>query len=95
MRFTTAKEARNPHADFIGGHVEGARITFEEMREMPLQLARDHVFGKLLFNGAFVVLGNFDDAVDRTVDVFLKHVANNHRKPPMRYRRRGNSRLAY
>ena len=78
VRFTRAEEAGNPHAYFVGRHVERFLVVFEKRGEMTLQFARYHVFGKLLLDGGFVVLGDFDYAVDGTVDVFCEQVFDNH-----------------
>ena len=49
------------------------------MRKMALKLARDHVFRKFLLDGSLIILHDLDDAVNGTIDIFLKDVIDNHR----------------
>ncbi len=79
--FTGTEEARDPHAYLVGGHVDGAIVVLEEGREVALQFASYHVFGKLLLDGFAVVLLDLHHAVDRAVDVLREQVFDNHSNP--------------
>ena len=81
VRLAAAEEAADPYADTVGRRINCLGIAFEERGEVPLQFARDDVFGQLLLNRRLVVLGNLHDAVDGTVDVLGKQVFDNHGIP--------------
>ena len=82
VRLTRAEEARDPHADLVGGSVDGGVVALEQRGEVLAQLAGDDVLLELGADGGVVVLGHLDHAVDGAVDVFLEHVLNAHSKPP-------------
>ena len=78
---TGSEEARDPHADLVRGGVDGAAVGGEEVAEVARELARDHVFGQLLFDVGLVFLTDLDDAVDVAGDVALEHVLDAHGVP--------------
>ena len=69
MRFTTSKETRNPHTDFVGRIVQGLLIVIKERVEMFSQFSGNDIFTQFLLDALFIILGNFDNAVYVTIDI--------------------------
>ena len=78
MRFTTSKEAGNPHADIIRGLVKAIAVIVEKADEMLLQFFGNHILTDFLLDHIRSILIDFDDAVNWSVDVLSKHVMNLH-----------------
>ena len=78
MRFTTPEEAGDPDTDFVSRIVDRMLIVVEKSGKMAAQLSCDDIFFKLLLDAALVLLGNFDDAVNWTVNLFPKYIMNKH-----------------
>ena len=76
VRLAASEVALNPHARIACRVVEPALVGLEEVVEMPLQLARDHILLELLLYG--VVLADVDDTVDVAVDVLREHLLDLH-----------------
>ncbi len=83
VRFTRAKEARNPNAHFAGGIgvlslVHGIEIPRNELAEMLVKFSCDDELIQLLPNGGVVELVGLHDAVDGPEDVTFKKVLDEH-----------------
>ena len=85
VRFTASKEAGDPYADICSGLVERLDIVVEEGDEVFLQLSGDNILVQLLHEHAALILIDFDDAVDLTVDVVSEHRLNSHVAAPFLY----------
>ena len=78
MRFTTAKETRNPDTHFIGIAVDSFFIVIKEIPEMFQQLFGHNIFIQFLIYIFFIRLADFDNTFNVSVNLFLKHVFNLH-----------------
>ena len=78
VRFTTSKEARDPYANIIRRLIERLAVVVKEADEVLLQFLGDDIFSYFLLDDIGAVLINFDNAVNRSVDVLGKHVTNQH-----------------
>ena len=78
MRFTRAKRAANPHADFIRWVIESPIIRIEERLEMTAELIGHNVFVQFLPDAALVLLINLNNTVNISVDIVLKHIFDLH-----------------
>ena len=78
MGFTTSKETGNPNADFIGRIAHGLLVVIQESVEVPTELTGNDILTQFLFDASFVILSNFDDAIDVTVDVRLVDILKSH-----------------
>lgn len=78
MRFTASKEAGNPHTDVCRRLVKGIAVITEEGHEVLFQLIGNHIFTDFLFDYIIAGLIHLDDAIDFTVDIVRKHIANQH-----------------
>ena len=67
--FTAAKEAGNPHADFVRGPVDPLFVMIVKGPEVLLELSGDDVFLQLLPPVFVVGLHDLNDAVNGTIDV--------------------------
>ena len=74
MRFTTSKEAGNPHADFISRLVDSLCVVVKECAEVTAKLLGNYVFAEFLFQTPVIILHNLDNAVDVSFDVLLEHI---------------------
>lgn len=55
MRFTTSKEAGNPHADFISRLVDSLCIVVKECAEVTAKLLGNYVFAEFLFQTPVII----------------------------------------
>ena len=78
VRFTASKKAGDPHAHFICGLINCFGIVIKESPEMAEQLLGNDVLAQFLMQAFFVILGNFNHAVNVTVDILLEHGLNLH-----------------
>ena len=78
VRFTTSKEAGDPHTDIVRGFIKGVAIVVKEANEVLLQFFRDDVLSNFLLDNVRCILIDFDDTIDLSVDVLREHVANHH-----------------
>ena len=85
VRFTTAEETRNPDADIRRGLGKCPSIRLQEGAEMLAQLVRDDVLVHLLADDLIVLLVDFDDTVDGTVDILGEHLLYFHAKSVLCY----------
>lgn len=74
MRFTTSKEAGNPHADFISRLVDSLCVVVKECAEVTAKLLGNYVFAEFLFQTPVIILHNLDNAVDVSFNVLLEHI---------------------
>ena len=74
MRFTTPKEAGNPHADFISRLVDSLCVVVKECAEVTAKLLGNYVFAEFLFQTPVIILHNLDNAVDVSFNVLLEHI---------------------
>ena len=63
------KFPKNPNTDFIGRIAHGFLVIVQESVEVPTQLTGNDILPELLLDASFVILSNFDDAIDVTIDV--------------------------
>ena len=78
VRFTTSKEAGNPHADIICWLVKAITVIVEKADEVLLQFSGNHILTDFLLDHICRILIDFDDTVNWSVDVLSKHVMNLH-----------------
>ena len=69
VRFTTSKETRDPHANFIRGDAQRLFIVIEKSIKMLTQLSGDNILPQLLLDTGLVSLGNFNNTVNITVNI--------------------------
>ena len=78
VRFTTSKEAGNPDADLGRGNVKGIAVIVEEGYKVTLQFPGNDVFSQFLLDDIIIGLIHLNNAVNSSVDVFRKHILNDH-----------------
>ena len=78
MRFTAAKETRNPNAHLIGIACNPLLIGFEEVAKVLLQFASYHIFFQLLLDVLVIVLPDLDDPFQISLNSFREHLSDFH-----------------
>ena len=69
MRFTASKETRNPNTDFICWLFQRAFIVIQKSVKVTTQFFCNHIFRQFLNDGMFIILCDFNDPVDVTVNI--------------------------
>ena len=82
MRFTTAEEAGDPHADIGGRGVERLQVVIEEGDDVLFQFPGDDVLIQFLHQDIQLVLVDLDDTVNRAINAFCEHVLYSHAVSP-------------
>ena len=82
VRFTTAEEAGNPHANIGGRGVERLQVVIEEGDDMLLQFPGDDVLIQFLNQNIEFILVDLDDTVNRAINAFCEHFLYSHAVSP-------------
>ena len=72
VRFTTSKEAGNPHSDICSAFTEGFSIIIKEGNEMLLQISGNNILVQFLNKNICGILVYFNDAIDFTINIILE-----------------------
>ena len=78
MRFTTSKEAGDPHAHFGGRSKDTFLICRIKIRKVPLKFARYNIFFQFLCYVCFCALSNNNNALKFAINLFAEHIFDLH-----------------
>ena len=78
MGFSAPEESGDPDSHFVCPACQSTLICVKEAVHVFVQLFCNNILIQLLIDILFILLTDFDDAVDFAVNAFIKHVFNDH-----------------